>query len=162
LHINDWHSRIECNNAFESTCSAEEEQEDKCIGGAGRLVRAGNGRRRGLEGENVRLRHGGDNFQGSLCSSTCKGKAEGELLNLMKFDAMTVGNHEFDDGEEALVPFLEMAEFPVLSVNVSPNAQSRVGDMIKPSVVLDVGAERIGIIGAVTTDTPEIASPGPN
>src|SRR5690606_37922412 len=116
----DWHSRIESNNAFESTCSAEEEQENKCIGGAARLVTAINERRRALEGENVLLLNGGDNFQGSLFYTTYKGTAEGEFLNLMKFDAMTVGNHEFDDGEEALVPFLEMAEFPVLSVNVSP------------------------------------------
>ncbi|MCC2689791.1 MAG: yfkN 1, partial [Rhizobiaceae bacterium] len=42
------------------------------------------------------------------------------------------------------------------------NAQSKVGDRIKPSMVLEVGGQKIGIIGAVTTDTPEIASPGPN
>ncbi len=162
LHINDWHSRIESNNAFESTCSAEDETAGKCIGGAARLVTAIAQRRAALEGQNVLLLNGGDNFQGSLFYTTYKGKAEGEFLNLMKFDAMTVGNHEFDDGEDALVPFLEMAEFPVLSANVNPNAQSRVGDMIKPSVVLDVGGEKIGIVGAVTNDTPEIAMPGPN
>jgi 5'-nucleotidase / UDP-sugar diphosphatase len=162
LHINDWHSRIESNNAFESTCSAEEETEGKCIGGAARLVTAINQEREKLKDQNVLLLNGGDNFQGSLFYTTYKGKAEGEFLNLMKFDAMTVGNHEFDDGEDALVPFLEMAEFPVLSANVSPNAQSRVGDRIKPSVVLDVGGQKIGIIGAVTNDTPEVASPGPN
>ena len=162
LHINDWHSRIESNNAFESTCSAEEETEGKCIGGAARLVTAINQEREKLKGQNVLLLNGGDNFQGSMFYTTYKGKAEGEFLNLMKFDAMTVGNHEFDDGEDALVPFLEMAEFPVLSANVSPNAQSKVGDMIKPSVVLDVGGQKIGIVGAVTNDTPEVASPGPN
>lgn len=162
LHINDWHSRIESNNAFESTCSAEEETEGKCIGGAARLVTAINQEREKLKGQNVLLLNGGDNFQGSMFYTTYKGKAEGEFLNLMKFDAMTVGNHEFDDGEDALVPFLEMIEFPVLSANVSPNAQSKVGDMIKPSVVLDVGGQKIGIVGAVTNDTPEVASPGPN
>ena len=162
LHINDWHSRIESNNAYESTCSAEDETAGKCIGGAARLVTAIAQRRAALDGQNVLLLNGGDNFQGSLFYTTYKGKAEGEFLNLMKFDAMTVGNHEFDDGEDALVPFLEMVEFPVLSANVSPNAQSRVGDMIKPSVVLDVGGEKIGIVGAVTNDTPEIAMPGPN
>ena len=35
---------------------------------------------------------------------------------------MTVGNHEFDDGEDALVPFLDMIKFPVLSANVKANA----------------------------------------
>lgn len=162
LHINDWHSRIESNNKFESTCSAEDEGKGECIGGAARLVTAIGERRKAHEGQNVLLLNGGDNFQGSLFYTTFKGKAEGEFLNLMKFDAMTVGNHEFDDGEDALVPFLEMVEFPVLSANVTPNAQSKVGDKIKPSIVLEVGGQKIGIIGAVTTDTPDIASPGPN
>ena len=162
LHINDWHSRIESNNAFESTCSAEEETEGKCIGGAARLVTAIAAERKKLEGQNVLLLNGGDNFQGSLFYTTYKGKAEAEFLNQMKFDAMTVGNHEFDDGEDALVPFLDEIKFPVLSANVKASAASKVGDRIKPSLVLDVGGQKIGIVGAVTTDTPEIASPGPN
>ena len=61
------------------------------------------------------LLNAGDNFQGSLFYTTYKGKAEAEFLNLMKFDAMTLGNHEFDDGEDALVPFLDMIKFPVLT-----------------------------------------------
>lgn len=162
LHINDWHSRIESNNKYETTCSAEEETEGQCIGGAARLVTAVAERRKALEGQNVLLLNGGDNFQGSLFYTTYKGKAEAEFLNLMKFDAMTVGNHEFDDGEDNLVPFLEDVAFPVLSANVQPDAQSKVGDRIKPSVVLEVGGQKIGIVGAVTTDTPVIASPGPH
>ncbi|PWK71705.1 5'-nucleotidase C-terminal domain-containing protein [Aminobacter sp. AP02] len=162
MHINDWHSRIESNNKFESTCSTEEEGKGECIGGAARLVTAIADQRKKLEGQNVLLLNGGDNFQGSLFYATYKGAVEAEFLNQMKFDAMTVGNHEFDDGEEALVPFLEKIQFPVLSANVHPNAQSKVGDRIKPSLVLEVGGQKIGIVGAVTNDTPEVASPGPN
>ncbi|MEP3436715.1 MAG: 5'-nucleotidase C-terminal domain-containing protein [Hoeflea sp.] len=162
LHINDWHSRIESNNKYESTCSAEDESEAKCIGGAARLVTAIADRRKAHEGSNLLLLNGGDNFQGSLFYTTYKGTVEAEFLNLMKFDAMTVGNHEFDDGEDALVPFLDVIKFPVLSANVAASASSKVGDRIKPSLVLEVGGEKIGIVGAVTTDTPEISSPGPN
>lgn len=162
LHINDWHSRIESNNKYESTCSAEEEGKGECIGGAARLVTAITAERQKLQGQNVLLLNGGDNFQGSLFYSTYKGKAEAEFLNQMRFDAMTVGNHEFDDGEDALVPFLDVIKFPVLSANVQAKAASKVGNRIKPSVVLNLGGQRIGIIGAVTTDTPEISSPGPN
>jgi 5'-nucleotidase len=162
LHINDWHSRIESNNKFESTCSAEEEGKGECIGGAARLVTAIAAERKKLDGQNVLLLNGGDNFQGSLFYTTYKGKAEAEFLNQMKFDAMTVGNHEFDDGEDALAPFLDEVQFPVLSANVKASAASKVGDRIKPSLVLDVGGQKIGIVGAVTTDTPEVASPGPN
>ena len=162
LHINDWHSRIESNNKYESTCSGEEESKNECIGGAARLVSAVNQERDKLKGQNVLLLNGGDNFQGSLFYTTYKGAVEAEFLNLMKFDAMTVGNHEFDDGEDALAPFLDVIRFPVLSANVKASAASKVGDRIKPSIVLDVGGQKIGIVGAVTTDTPEIASPGPN
>ncbi|MGP2493721.1 5'-nucleotidase C-terminal domain-containing protein [Mesorhizobium sp. PUT5] len=162
LHINDWHSRIESNNAYESTCSAEEETKGECIGGAARLVTAIAQERKKLEGQNVLLLNGGDNFQGSLFYNTYKGKAEAEFLNQMGFDAMTVGNHEFDDGEDALAPFLDVIRFPVLSANVKASAAAKVGDRIKPSVVLEVGGQKIGIVGAVTTDTPEIAAPGPN
>ncbi|QPC85440.1 LysM peptidoglycan-binding domain-containing protein [Mesorhizobium sp. NBSH29] len=162
LHINDWHSRIESNNKYESTCSAEEEGKGECIGGAARLVTAIAAERDKLKDANVLLLNGGDNFQGSLFYSTYKGAVEAEFLNLMKFDAMTVGNHEFDDGEDALVPFLDVVKFPVLSANVAASAASKVGDRIKPSIVVELGGQKIGIIGAVTNDTPELASPGPN
>src|SRR4051812_23365879 len=162
LHINDWHSRIESNNKYESTCSAEEEDKGECIGGAARLVTAINDARQALAGQNVILLNAGDNFQGSLFYTTYKGKAEAEFLNLMKFDVMTVGNHEFDDGEDALVPFLDEVNFPVVSANVAPDARSKVGDKIKPSIVLEIGGQKIGIVGAVTTETPEISSPGPD
>ncbi len=162
LHINDWHSRIESNNKYESTCSAEEEAKGECFGGAARLVTAIAAERKKLEGQNVLLLNGGDNFQGSLFYTTYKGKTEAEFLNQMKFDAMTVGNHEFDDGEDALAPFLDVIKFPVLSANVKASAAAKVGDRIKPSVVIEVGGQKIGIIGAVTNDTPDLATPGPN
>ncbi|MER9305088.1 5'-nucleotidase C-terminal domain-containing protein [Mesorhizobium sp. M0496] len=162
LHINDWHSRIEGNNKYESTCSADEETKGECIGGAGRLITAIAQERKKLEGQNVLLLSAGDNFQGSLFYTTYKGKVEGEFLNQMKFDAMELGNHEFDDGEVALAPFLDMIKFPVLGANVKANAQSKLGDRVKPSVVVEVGGQKIGVIGAITNDTPDLASPGPN
>ncbi len=55
-----------------------------------------------------------------------------------------------------------MIKFPVISANVKPNAQSKLGDRIKPSMVLEVGGQKIGIVGAVTNDVVDISSPGPN
>ncbi|MDX8530454.1 5'-nucleotidase C-terminal domain-containing protein [Mesorhizobium sp. VK25A] len=162
LHFNDWHSRIEGNNKYESTCSADEETKGECIGGAGRLVTAIAQERKKLEGQNVLLLNAGDSFQGSLFYTTYKGAAEEEFLNQIKPDAVTLGNHEFDDGETALVPFLDKAKFPIVSANVVPNDKSGAKDKIKPSIVVEVGGQKIGIIGAVTNDTPELASPGPN
>lgn len=162
LHFNDWHSRIEGNNKYESTCSAEEETKGECIGGAGRLVTAIAHERKKLEGQNVLLLNAGDSFQGSLFYITYKGTAEEEFLNQIKPDAVTLGNHEFDDGESALVPYLDKAKFPIVSANVVPNDKSGAAGKIKPSIVLEVGGQKIGIVGAVTNDTPELASPGPN
>jgi len=162
LHFNDWHSRIEGNNKYESTCSAEEETKGECIGGAGRLVTAIAQERKKLDGQNVLLLNAGDSFQGSLFYITYKGAAEEEFLNQIKPDAVTLGNHEFDDGESALVPYLDKAKFPIVSANVVPNDKSGAAGKIKPSIVLEVGGQKIGIVGAVTNDTPELASPGPN
>jgi 5'-nucleotidase / UDP-sugar diphosphatase len=162
LHINDWHSRIESNNKFESTCSAEEEGKGECIGGAGRLITALAQERQKLQGQNVIFLNAGDNFQGSLFYTTYKGKAEGEFLNQMKPDAMTFGNHEFDDGEDTLAAFMDMIKFPVVSANVLPVDQSKLKGKYTPSLVLEVGGQKIGVVGAVTNDVVDISSPGPN
>ncbi|QKC88800.1 LysM peptidoglycan-binding domain-containing protein [Mesorhizobium sp. NZP2234] len=162
LHFNDWHSRIEGNNKYESTCSADEETKGECIGGAGRLITAIAQERKKLEGQNVLLLNAGDSFQGSLFYTTYKGAVEEEFLNQLKPDAVTLGNHEFDDGESALVPYLDKAKFPIVSANVLPNDKSGAAGKIKPSIVVEVGGQKIGIVGAVTNDTPELASPGPN
>jgi 5'-nucleotidase/UDP-sugar diphosphatase len=161
LHINDFHSRIESINKFDSTCSAEEEGKKECFGGAARLKTAIDQRRQALSGQNVLLLNAGDNFQGSLFYTTYKGAAEAEVLNAMKFDVMTVGNHEFDDSEDGLATFLDKVQFPVISANVLAGDGSKLGDRIKPSLVLDVGGQKIGIVGAVTNDTEELSSPGP-
>lgn len=162
LHFNDFHSRIEPINRFDATCSTTEPSKLTCFGGASRLKAAIDQQRAALKGKDVLLLDAGDNFQGSLFYTTYKGAAELEFLNDMKLDAMTVGNHEFDDGETALAPFLDKARFPVLGANVATDAASKLGNRIKPFVILERGGQKIGIIGAVTNDTPQSSSPGPH
>lgn len=162
LHINDLHSRIESINKFDSSCSAEEEGKNECFGGVARLKSLIDQKRQDLSGKNVLLLNAGDNFQGSLFFTTYKGLVEAEFLNLMKFDAMTVGNHEFDESEDGLAGFLDKIEFPVVTANVLPSHKSKIGDRIKPSIVLEVGGQKVGIVGAVANDTPELSSPGPD
>jgi 5'-nucleotidase/UDP-sugar diphosphatase len=162
LHINDFHSRIESINKFDSTCSAEEETKNECFGGAARLKTAIDETRAALAGKNTLLLNAGDNFQGSLFYTTYKGAVEAEVLNAMKFDAMTVGNHEFDDSEDGLKVFLDKVQFPVVTANVLASFKSKIKDKIVPSLVLTVGGQKIGIVGAVANDTDELSSPGPN
>ena len=54
----------------------------------------------------------GDNFQGSLYYTTYKSKVVSDFLNQMGFDVVATGNHEFDDGPEEFLKFIEAAEFP--------------------------------------------------
>ncbi|HEY0032356.1 MAG TPA: 5'-nucleotidase C-terminal domain-containing protein, partial [Devosia sp.] len=83
-------------------------------------------------------------------------------FNQMGFDVVATGNHEFDDGPEEFTKFIDAAEFPIIGGNFDVSRDPTLKGKIKGSIVLEIGGEKIGIIGATTEDTPEIASPGPN
>lgn len=163
LHINDLHSRIEAINRFDSTCSAEDEGEGKCFGGIARVKTKIDERRQALTGENANLLvlDAGDQFQGSLFYTTYKGKAAAEFMNGIGFDAMAVGNHEFDDGPEGLRDFIDLVEFPVISGNTISDANSVLGDRIKPYIIKEVGGEKVALLSVLAADTVETSSPGP-
>jgi len=164
LHINDLHSRIEPINRFDSTCSAEDNEAGECFGGVARLHTKINELRDQIasEGGNVIVVDAGDQFQGSLMYTTYKGAAEAEFMNMIGFDAMVVGNHEFDDGPEKLAEFADLVEFPVISGNLDLSQSNLLNGKVGNHVVLEVGGEKIGLISALATDTVETSSPGPN
>lgn len=162
VHINDLHSRIQPISAYDSTCGEEDNAAGECFGGYARVVTAINDLRAELDGENVVVLDAGDQYQGSLFYTTYKGDTEIELANVVGFDAMAVGNHEFDDGNEGLLKLLEGAEFPVISGNLDVSQSNDLAGKLENHVVLEVGGERIGIISALATDTVETSSPGPN
>ncbi|MEM1065126.1 MAG: bifunctional metallophosphatase/5'-nucleotidase [Pseudomonadota bacterium] len=162
LHINDLHSRIEPINRFDSTCSAEDNAEGKCFGGVARVATKINELRDELTaaGENVIVLDAGDQFQGSMMYTTYKGEVEAEFMNVIGFDAMAVGNHEFDDGPEKLAEFVNAVEFPVISGNLDLSQSNVLNGLVEDHLVLEVGGEKIGIISALATDTVETSSPG--
>ena len=162
LHTNDVHSRIEPINRFDSTCSAEDEAEGKCFGGVARLKTLIDAKRAELDGQNVLVLDAGDQFQGSLFYSTYKGAAEAEFMEMIGYDVMAVGNHEFDDGPEKLAEFVDAVSFPVISGNLDLSRSNVLKGKVGNHVVLEVGGEKIGIISALATDTVETSSPGPN
>ncbi len=163
LHINDLHSRIEPINRFDSTCSAEDDAAGECFGGVARIKTFIDGKRAELEGENVVVLDAGDQFQGSLMYTTYKGDVEAEMMNAIGFDAMAVGNHEFDDGPEQLAEFAGEVDVPIVSGNLDLSQSNVLGDdHVADHLILDVGGERIGIVSALATDTVETSSPGPN
>ncbi len=160
LHTNDFHARFEPINKYDSGCSDEDNAEGKCFGGSARLVTAVN-EARGRAGNSI-LVDGGDQFQGSLFYTYYKGKVAAEFMNKLGYDAMTVGNHEFDDGPEVLRGFVDSVDFPVLMSNADIRDEELLTDKIKKSTVIEVGGEKIGLIGLTPEDTDELASPGPN
>ena len=160
LHTNDFHARFEPISKYDSGCSEESNAEGKCFGGSARLVSAIADAR--ARSNNSILVDGGDQFQGTLFYTYYKGKLTAEMMNKMGYDAMTVGNHEFDDGPEVLAGFMDAVEFPVLMSNADVSREPALADKLPKSVVIERGGEKLGLIGLTPQDTDELASPGPN
>ncbi|MHA6346126.1 bifunctional metallophosphatase/5'-nucleotidase [Roseivivax sp. CAU 1761] len=160
LHTNDFHARFEPISKFDSTCAAEDNEAGECFGGSARLV-TGIEEARGRN-DNVLLVDGGDQFQGTLFYTHYKGKLAAEMMNKLGYDAMTVGNHEFDDGPEVLRAFIDAVDFPILMSNADISGEELLKDAIQKSVVIEKAGEKIGLIGLTPQDTDELASPGPN
>lgn len=114
------------------------------------------------EDPNPLILSGGDTFQGTLFYNVYKGLADVLFMNYQGYQAMAVGNHEFDDGPAALAKFVDKAKFPVLAANIDVSTEPLLKDRIKPYAILTVGGEKVGVIGAVTPDLPLISSPGDN
>lgn len=145
MHTNDTHSG--------------HEPQSSGNGGAARLA-AVVGQIRG-EVENSVLVDAGDRFTGSLFHTQYLGEDQVQIMNLLGYDAMTLGNHEFDNGDEILARFLDGLEFPVVNANIDASKSASLADKWTPTTVLDVGGQQIGVIGLTTAETPGIASPGP-
>ena len=126
LHTNDFHDRFEPISKYDSTCGAEDNAEGKCFGGIARMITAINDAR-ARAGENVLLLDAGDQFQGSLFYTQYGGDLAAEFMTQLDYDAMAVGNHEFDDGPDGLADFLDKVSFPVLSASIRLEPSSTSG-----------------------------------
>ena len=160
MHTNDVHARVLQFNKYGGTCSEEDAAEDKCFGGAARRMTMINQIRD--EGGNSLLLDGGDEFQGTLFYNMYKDEAAWTFMNPMGYDAMAVGNHEFDDGPPVLASMADNAEFPLVSANIDASNDADLAGKIVPYTVLDVNGEQIGVVGYTTEDADILSSPGPD
>ena len=110
---------------------------------------------------NVMLLSGGDTFQGTLFFNTYEGLADLAFMNVVGYQAMAVGNHEFDRGPKPLGTFASLAAFPLLSANLDVSGEPALDKVIHDSAVVMVGGEKFGIVGATTPTVTNISSPGP-
>ena len=101
------------------------------------------------EEQNTIFLSAGDMWQGSCESGLTKGNMITDWMNYLGFSAMTLGNHEFDWGGAPIQSNIEIAEFPILAINVYDIYTGKRLEGVEASTVVDKGDAKIGIIGAV-------------
>ena len=101
--------------------------------------------------------NGGDLVQGTPVSTIFEGTPIYEVANLLRFDASVLGNHEFDYGWQKILEFRDKARFPLIAANVvNEQGEFLAGE---PYIIRQVNGIRVAIIGALTTDLPDLTTP---
>ena len=98
------------------------------------------------ENPNTLLLDAGDIFQGTPYFIEYKGRVEVQAYNLMGYDAMTLGNHEFDNGADTLAVRIREMDFPVVCANYDVKG-TRLEGLVKPYTVIERGGWRVGVFG---------------
>ncbi len=99
--------------------------------------------------ETAILLSSGDTWQGASASNLTRGLILTDWMNQLGFASMTLGNHEFDWGVEAIRENAALAEFPLLAINIYESATNAPADFCEPSVLVEQDGVTIGIIGAI-------------
>lgn len=105
------------------------------------------------EGQPTLLLSAGDMIQGNQWANFFQGESSIRVMNALGFDALVLGNHEFDFGLEVLQQRLAEAAFPVLGANVEGLSG------VRPYLLKEIGGWKVLIIGVVTEDTPWMTHP---
>ena len=130
LHTNDTHSQIE----------------PKADGTCGYARRMGLIAKEREANPDLFLFDAGDFCQGTPYFNYYYGRVEVEALNYMRYDAVTLGNHEFDNGLDSLAMLIRLLNCPVVCANYDP-AGSVLEGLIKPYVIIERGGVRVGVFG---------------
>ncbi len=134
LHTNDMHSHI---HPFTNG-------RNKGLGGMAQRAGIINSIR--AKERNVLLLDAGDIFQGTPYFNFYGGELEFKLMSEMKYDASTIGNHDFDNGLEGLYKQLKHAQFPFLIANYD-FSQTILRDTFKPYKTFNKQGVKIGVFG---------------
>lgn len=109
------------------------------------------------EDNSLLLFDSGDFSQGSAYYNLYKGEVEVKLMNEMRYDAATIGNHEFDFGLENMARIFRMAGFPIVCANYHVEGTILEG-LVKPYVILERKGVKIGVFGLGTQLEGMVAS----
>lgn len=151
-HINDVHAHLDQFSASGTDCTSPEKG---CYGGYARVKTVLEETR--PDHPDSLLLNVGDEFQGTLFYTFYGGEKIAGALNQIGFDAMTLGNHEWDGGDDALGDFLKNLTFPIVSANVFSDNE-KLNSTIKPYHIFE--QHGLAVIGVTTETVPSISSPG--
>ena len=136
LHTNDTHSTI---------LPVSPNIDDKEIAGRGGFLRRVNRiKEQRQQNPDLLLFDSGDFSQGSGYYTLFKGEVEVGLMNLMGYDAATIGNHEFDFGLDNMARIFRLANFPIVCSNYDCTGTVLEG-LVKPYITLKRNGVKIGV-----------------
>lgn len=160
LHVNDVHSAAAGVNdrgpVYDDT---------NAVGGLARVTAfvADEKAKAKVQGKAVLALDAGDFWQGTHFFRTGGMPWAREAMRRMPWDAVTLGNHEFDLGCETLAQYVKALPFPVLAANLEKNPACPLSTTPLPAtVVKDFGGVKVGIIGLVNDEGKDISEACPN
>jgi len=167
LHMNDLHSRFQQVTKHGSKCTQKALRNNECVGGVARIKYKVEQIRNSSSDDNVLFLMAGDLFQGTLWYSKFKWKVVWNLTSSIGLDAISLGNHEFDDGLDDLTSFVRRVPYAVVTdnVDVGPDwggLQQRLLPYKVFSKTHNGVTRKVGVIGYVTPDTEKITTGGRN
>ncbi|HPA55706.1 MAG TPA: 5'-nucleotidase C-terminal domain-containing protein, partial [Bacillota bacterium] len=106
--------------------------------------------------ENVLVLDAGDTFHGQTISSLVEGESVVEVMNIIKYDAMVPGNHDFNYGQERLLELSQMTNFPIVAANITKADGSA---FLSPYFIKEFKGVKVGIFGLATPETTYKTNP---
>jgi 5'-nucleotidase / UDP-sugar diphosphatase len=160
IHINDHHSHL-----VEESINLKFDGVTTQVNFAGFARAAAKIKALRNQVENPLVFHIGDAIVGTLYYSLFKGEADAAVMNAVNFDAMVLGNHEFDDGNAQLKTFLNRLEFPIVTANMDFSQSedlnpSQLTRPIEPYLIKNINGQSVAIVGINTLKTLISSSPG--
>ncbi|KAL3272474.1 hypothetical protein HHI36_013954 [Cryptolaemus montrouzieri] len=155
LHTNDMHGKFEEITPKANSCH-DMEKNKTCVGGFARLAHEIRKYRKWGEenSKKVLFLNAGDTFVGSDWYSVHKWRICSEFLNALNIDVLTLGNHEFDEGVEALKEFTKSLNCPIVTANINTAKL----ESVQKSTVLEVDGRKVGVVGYLTQETAYLSN----
>ncbi|VVC93230.1 unnamed protein product [Leptidea sinapis] len=154
LHNNDMHARFEQTSQLSGACTTADRDAGKCYVKEARKAAASG------QGPPVLYLNAGDTYTGTAWFTIYKWKIAAEFLNALEPDAVSLGNHEFDNGISGLIPYIANLSCPTLAANLilDDEPELKAQEKLRNSVVFDINGVKIGVIGYLTPDTRVLSS----